>query len=871
MKNFKIKAKILTGFVISSLFMLLLGGIGAIGLKKVNDSYSGTIALHGKPLVNIGKALVDLQASRFELRGLILYNDNTEQVRRMEATIMESLNEFEALMGDYVKTIIRPDARQFCEEAMDIYVTTYKPTLLKVIGEVKKGRSRDELLRYLVVTRPASAEMLYKLIKMMNIKDEMMDRTVAEVNADATVISLMFLGVFITAAAVSFFFGLYVSSLICKPLSALTAFMNKASVTGDLTLDSEEKKSIDGFAKGRDEIGLTIAACDAFIERVTAVSGILEAVSRGDLTAELPALSSNDTIALSIRKMTDGLNSMIKEIEQRDYLLHAVNRTADILLRADEHNFEASLEEGLALMADCLGVDRILIWKAEAGENVFSYYLDYRYANSYASPGKSFPLGAVFPYYTGFEKSSSRQDSINGPVSGLPDEWQSLSRDYKVKSVLMLPLFLRDDFWGQISFADFRRERVFSENEVSILRSASLMIANARNRHEEAALIREADHRTRIMLDTMPLCCQVWSRNLSILDCNEAAVKHYGFRDKLEYIDRFFELSPERQPDGRRSDETVYVWLRKAFEGQYCVFEWMHQMPDGTPIPSEIILSRVKFGNEDVVIGYTRDLREQHMMMKRIESLLLETQAANHAKSEFMARMSHEMLTPMNAIMGLTQVALMSELPDDIMKGYLEEINKASNQLLQLINDVLEMSNMTFDIFKLDNLAFSFTSVFDDALKVVGRFMEAKQQVFTFEIDRSIPPLLIGDRRRLGQVMVKIMENAAKFTPEHGEIRFSALALDKDAEVVTLRVEVEDNGQGIAEERKKSLFNVFEQIDGGNTRKHGGIGLGLALAKRIVEMMGGRIWVDSELGKGSKFTFTCKVQQQGAGSGPSPA
>jgi signal transduction histidine kinase len=174
------------------------------------------------------------------------------------------------------------------------------------------------------------------------------------------------------------------------------------------------------------------------------------------------------------------------------------------------------------------------------------------------------------------------------------------------------------------------------------------------------------------------------------------------------------------------------------------------------------------------------------------------------------------------------------------------------------------MSNMTFDILKLDDSAFSFADVFDDALKVVGRFIEAKQQNFIFNIDRSIPPLLFGDKRRLGQVIVKILENAAKFTPEHGGIRFAARALDQDDETVTLKVEIEDNGRGIAEERQKTLFNVFEQIDGGLTRAHGGLGLGLALSKRIIEMMGGKIWVESELGKGSKFTFTCKFKQQNA-------
>ena len=863
MKNLKIKAKIITGFTISALFMLILGGIGANGLDRLKNLYHFTINVHGNPLIEISNALLSLQGTRFEVRGAILHAGDQEQLRQIEASIKEDMDNFETLMGKYSESIVRADVRQIYDEAMDIYASIYKPTVLEALDKAKKGHGRDELVRYLSITKPASDEMVDKLVKAMKIKVYMMDKSKAEADAVADDMVLIFIGVIIASVVISFALGLYISRLISRPLLVLTAFMKKAGATGDLSLGAEDRDIIGESGQGRDEIWQTIAACAAFIERITAASGVLEAVSRGDLTRELALLSDKDVIGLSLKKMTGGLNSMIEEIRQRDNLLHAVNSAADILLRADENNFEASLQEGIALIANCVSVDRVYIWKAERVKGDFSYYLDYKYVDSLGRQGEPVPLGARFKGSTGFEKTLTGRNCVNGPISGLSEEWRELSDYYNVRSILIIPLFLRDGFWGQISFDDCREERVFSESEVSILRSASLMIANARNRHEEAALVREADQRSRLMLDTMPLGCQLWSQNKSIIDCNEALVKLFGLRDKQEFIDRFFELSPEFQPDGRPSEETALMWLDTALGGQYCVFEWQHQTLDGTPMPAEITITRVRYGNEYVLMAYTRDLREHNRMMKKIESLLFETQAANHAKSEFMARMSHEMLTPMNAIMGLTQVAQMSELPEGL-QGYLEEIDNASNQLLRLINDVLEMSNMTFDIFKLDNLAFSFAGVFDDALKVVSRFMDAKQQIFTYDLDRSIPPLLIGDKKRLGQVMVKIMENASKFTPEHGEIRFTAAVEEKDEETVTLRVEVTDNGLGIAEERQRNLFNVFEQIDGGNTRKQGGVGLGLALAKRIIETMGGRIWVESELGQGSKFTFTCKVRQRQA-------
>jgi signal transduction histidine kinase len=136
-----------------------------------------------------------------------------------------------------------------------------------------------------------------------------------------------------------------------------------------------------------------------------------------------------------------------------------------------------------------------------------------------------------------------------------------------------------------------------------------------------------------------------------------------------------------------------------------------------------------------------------------------------------------------------------------------------------------------------------------------------KSQQFSFDPDPAIPSLLMGDSKRLAQVIVNPLTNAIKFTPEHGEIHLSAYLLGKDNGAVILKIEVKDNGIGISKEEQSKLFYVFEQLDGGLARKYGGAGLGLAFTKRIVELMGGNVWVDSEPGKGSKFSFTCKVKE----------
>jgi signal transduction histidine kinase len=247
-------------------------------------------------------------------------------------------------------------------------------------------------------------------------------------------------------------------------------------------------------------------------------------------------------------------------------------------------------------------------------------------------------------------------------------------------------------------------------------------------------------------------------------------------------------------------------------------------------------------------------------MMDRIESLLAKSQEANRAKSEFMARMSHEMLTPMNAIIGLMQLIKKLDGPSQISE-YLDIMDDASQQLVRLIHDVLDLSGMESSILQLSNSVFSFETMFDEAQQTVRSAIKEKNHVFTSHIDPSIPQTLRGDKDRLVKVISLLLDNAAKFTPEKGSIHFAAEMLGRDSGNIILQIKVADNGIGIASDQQNVLFDLFEQVDGGNTRKYGGIGLGLALAKRIVGSMGGKIWIDSELGKGATFTFTCVVKE----------
>jgi len=231
---------------------------------------------------------------------------------------------------------------------------------------------------------------------------------------------------------------------------------------------------------------------------------------------------------------------------------------------------------------------------------------------------------------------------------------------------------------------------------------------------------------------------------------------------------------------------------------------------------------------------------------------------ASKAKGEFLARMSHEMRTPMNAIIGMTAVAKNSNNPEK--KEYcLEKIDGASKHLLGVINDILDMSQIEANKFEILNDAFDFKKMIANASDVVNFRIEEKEQELIVNIDEDIPQMIISDEDRLFQVITNLLTNAIKFSPKGGRITLNAHRADGAGGEPMLMIAVADNGVGIPAELQPRLFNAFEQIDGGIARKIGGVGLGLAISKSIVDMMGGEIHVESEIGKGAKFIFSVKL------------
>jgi signal transduction histidine kinase/CheY-like chemotaxis protein/HPt (histidine-containing phosphotransfer) domain-containing protein len=276
---------------------------------------------------------------------------------------------------------------------------------------------------------------------------------------------------------------------------------------------------------------------------------------------------------------------------------------------------------------------------------------------------------------------------------------------------------------------------------------------------------------------------------------------------------------------------------------------------DGRVYEKEIVALREK----DKIQGYSlllMDITTQHELMEELKEAKLRAEEANQAKSAFMSNMSHEIRTPMNAIVGMTEILMRGDLPDK-EREYLSNIQNSGNALLKIINDILDFSKIESGKLEIIEEAYEPMSMISDLGMIFLNRIGGKPVELLFDIDGELPAKLYGDELRIRQVIINLMNNAIKFT-ENGYVKLTIQAAQRENDTVELFFSIRDSGQGIAEEDIGKLFGSFQQVDTKKNHYKEGTGLGLSISQQLIGMMGGRIEVRSEYGKGSEFYFTLR-------------
>ena len=535
---------------------------------------------------------------------------------------------------------------------------------------------------------------------------------------------------------------------------------------------------------------------------------------------------------------------MIDALELQNINLNSLNDVSAILFEPGYDKFEDNLNRSMSLLATTLSADRVRVWKNGSIGGELSCALIHEWAE-HPTPEHLSELASGILYserLPGWEVTLSLGDCINSIVCEMHPSEQLQLRQYGVVSLLVVPIFMQDEYWGFISVDDCRVPHYFSKGQETLLRSAGRMIANAITHNgmitqlaSFTAILENIINSVNAMIYvTIPFTGE-------ILFINEYMKEHFGIK-------------------GDAIGQTCYKVLQKNME-QRCDFCPCFRLDKE---PNKIIeweehnsLTGRAYHNMDRYIRWPdgRMVHLQHSV--DITELVTAKELAeqgSRAKSDFLAKMSHEIRTPMNAVIGMTELLLREDISDTVREHALS-VKQAGSNLLTIINDVLDFSKIETGKLEIVPGDYSVASLINDVVSIIRMRLLDSHIRFAVNVDSDIPCILLGDETRIRQILINILGNAVKYT-EKGYISFVVEGEFIDDDTINITFMVMDSGIGIKRENVERLFDDFSQFDLDKNRGVEGVGLGLAITHSIVKAMDGTIAVQSVYGEGSTFTIT---------------
>jgi PAS domain S-box-containing protein len=596
--------------------------------------------------------------------------------------------------------------------------------------------------------------------------------------------------------------------------------------------------------------------------------------SREDLQTLAQVLGYNSTAAISFNDPASG-NEVLEALSAKEHILGAcvyrnggelfssykragANRAADCLAPEAEGS---RFERGRLVVFRKIMLDREQIGSIVLVSDLQELFQRFRwYSAFFFVIVVSLSVGAYF-------MAARMQHSISGPILSLAATAKEITtgKDYSIRvtqrtrgevGVLiegfneMLAEIQRRD--GELQRAQDELERRVQERTAELRREISV-------RQETELALRESEERTRLVLDSTAEAIFGLDLQSRCTFCNQATLRLLGLRD----ADQLLQRNMHDVLHHTRADGTPYLIAECPIAAAVRSGEVCHRedesfwRPDGSSFPAEYWCHPVQRNGQTVgaVVTFI-DITRRRAAQEALQDAKEAAESASRAKSEFLANVSHEIRTPMNGIIGMTELALDTDLTEE-QREFLSMVKASADSLLVLINDILDFSKIEAGKMELDTAIFNLRDLLEETVRTFAVTASNKNLELVCDIHSDVPEAVTGDATRLRQVLVNLLGNAFKFT-DRGEVVLQAEVQRVHEGGVDLHFAVRDTGIGIVKEKVGQIFEAFVQADGSSTRKYGGTGLGLTISNRLVAMMGGRIWAESEPGKGSTFHFTAK-------------
>ncbi|MDQ2084906.1 ATP-binding protein [Herbivorax sp. ANBcel31] len=417
-----------------------------------------------------------------------------------------------------------------------------------------------------------------------------------------------------------------------------------------------------------------------------------------------------------------------------------------------------------------------------------------------------------------------------------------------VRDCIIIPIKIEMELKGFLAFEHIEKNIVWEEKHIEVLKEIAKIFTNIRKKIKKDEEYLKTIINQSILLDNSE--AQLWVlKNVTVYGAvNEAHAKFFNRKkEEMEFQD-LYDVFPANIADKLTQNNWSMFYEDNLGENELEIENFKGEkrllLIKGKP-------KKDKYGNTEFVVCTAEDITEQKIIQNELNRAKTAAESASTMKSQFLANMSHEIRTPMNGILGFLDLLYGTDLSLE-QKDYVKEAKVASEMLLYLINDILDFSKIEAGKLVIEETVFSIKTCVENVISIFMPKVSEKNIVIETKIHSSVPEKVIGDSNRLRQILMNLIGNAVKFT-EQGKINIDVFAEKQLKGGDTIKIEVKDTGIGIEKEKINKLFNPFTQEDSSTTRKYGGTGLGLAISKKLLELMNGKIFVESELGKGSIF------------------